>query len=115
MAYESLQLYAGNNHTYHIYVKSRCMNDVDITGATGVLTWKSTKDGTVTFQKSTAVPGEGEIGAPTKGEMYFYLVPADTNTLEYRQYKFDVTLTMSDGKVYTVLEGVVTLKEPVNT
>jgi uncharacterized protein YlzI (FlbEa/FlbD family) len=45
--------------------------------------------------------------------MFFYLVPADTVSLEIRQYVYDVKVTLLTGKKYTVLEGVINLLEPV--
>jgi len=116
MVLQSLSLFAGNDKTYVCYVKDRCLSAIDLTGAIGVLTAKMSKDDSVAvFQKRTDVAGEGEIGAANKGEMYFYLVPADTSTLETgRQYVFDIKVQVGSGKVYTVAEGTILLKQPVN-
>ena len=62
-----------------------------------------------------AFSGEGAVTDPTHGEVEFYVVPADTVSLEIRQYVFDVTVTVASGKTYTILEGVLNLLEPVNT
>lgn len=115
MVLQSLAIYAGDDKTYVCYVKDRCLNPIDISNATCYFTVKVRKDDTApTIQKSTAVSGEGEIGAANKGEMYFYLVPADTSGLEIRQYVFDIKVVLSSGKVYTVAEGILNLNEPVS-
>jgi len=112
--YQNLDLYADNNKTYHIYVKDRNLEPIDLTGATCVLTVKDEKGGTTVIQKSTAVAGQGEIGAPDQGEAYFYIVPADTSALAYQQYVYDVKVTLANTKTYTVLEGIINLLQPVN-
>jgi len=112
--FQNITLYAGDDKTYVIYVKDRDLNPVDITGATAVLTIKETKSGSALIQKSTANADEGQIGAANKGEIYFHIVPDDTKDLDIMQYVFDVRVTMSSGKIYTVIEGTINLKEPVN-
>lgn len=112
---ESFDIYAGNNRQLRVLVRDDDLNVIDITGATGVFTVKTTKSATsASIQKSTAVSGEGQIGAADEGEMFFFLVPADTSSLDIRQYVFDVKVTLSNGKAYTVVEGVVNLIEAVN-
>lgn len=115
VVFVNLTLYAGDDKTYVIYVKDRDLNEVDVTSATGVFTMKEAKDDTsAVVSKSTAVSGEGEIGAGNHGEIYFYLEPDDTKDLDIRQYVFDVRVTLANGKVYTVLEGTINLAQPVN-
>ena len=112
--YESIDLYANNNRTLRVYVKTPDLNIVNLTGAVGVFTVRTEKGvATAVITKHTNVPAEGQIGAADEGEMFFYLVPADTTTLAIRQYVFDIKVTLSSGKVYTVLEGVINLQQPV--
>lgn len=112
--FQNLTLYAGDNKTYVVYVKDRDGNPVLVSGAVAVLTWRRAKGEALVFQKSTAVAGEGEIGAANKGEVFFYLVSADTSAIEKdRQYVWDIAVTLSSGKRYTVLEGVTTLRSTV--
>jgi hypothetical protein len=111
----SVRLYAGRDRTYRVYVKDNELNNINMTDGTAIMTIKETKDGTVVLQKSTANPSEGAVTDPTHGEVEFYVVPADTVSLEIRQYVFDVTVTVASGKTYTILEGVLNLLEPVNT
>jgi hypothetical protein len=107
MAYPNLMMYAGNDKEFFIIVKDGELAPVNLTGGSGTMTWKKTKSGPIVFQKV------GVLGAPDNGEIDFYLVPTDTALLEPRQYVFDVTVTTSAGKKYTVLEGVLTLMQPV--
>jgi len=114
MPFYTSDFYAGNNRTYRVYAKDKTLNTINITGATCVMTWRKTKDGSNVVQKSTAVAAEGQITDATHGEMEFYFVPADTSDLLARQYVFDVKVVTSDSKEYTILEGVINLKQPVN-
>jgi len=112
--YESIELYANNNRTFRVYVKTPDLNVVNVAGATGVFTMKVTKDSdSPILRKSTANPSEGEIGSPDAGELLFYIVPADTVNMSIRQYVFDVRVTLASGKTYAVLEGVVNLQQSV--
>lgn len=112
--YEEIQMYANNDRALRVFVKTPPLDVVNLTGAVGVLTVKTDKDATAAVvTKSTAVAGQGMIGAADQGEMFFYLVPADTASLDIRQYVFDVMVTLSTGKKYTVLEGIIDLQEPV--
>ena len=111
--YEKIEIYADNNRTLRVYVKDENLNVINLTGATAVLTVKETKDGSTVFTKSTAISSEGQIGAADEGEIFFYIVPLDTASLEIRQYVFDVEVTLSSGKKYTVLEGLLDLLQPV--
>ena len=113
MPFETIELYAGNNRTLRVYVKDDNLDVINVTGATGVLTVKKTKDSSAEFTKSTAIPAQGQIRSPDQGEMLFYIVPADTANLDVRQYVFDVKVTLSTGKAYTVLEGIINLQQPV--
>ena len=110
--FETVEIYTNNDRTLRVYVKTPELNVVNVAGAVGVLTIKATKDSTIaTISKSTAVSGQGAIGSPDQGEMFFYILPADTVNIDVRQYVFDVKVTLSTGKVYTVLEGIINLQQ----
>jgi len=111
--YEEIQLYANNNRTFRVFIRTIALDVVDLTGAVGVFTMKPDFSSPVVVVKHTDVAGEGQIGAADQGEMFFFLVPADTATLDIRQYVFDVKVTLSTGKTYTVLTGVLNLLQPV--
>jgi len=111
-----LDIYAANDKTITVYVKDKDLNVINLAGARAVFTVRKTKDSpTVLIQKDTANPSEGEIGSPNWGEIFFYIVPADTSGLDQQEeYVFDVRVQVASGKVYTVLEGIMLLREPVN-
>lgn len=52
---------------------------------------------------------------PTNGITTISLVPADTASLEPRDYDYDVKILLSDGKVKTLLKGKFTLDYRVTT
>ena len=113
--YETIELYSNNNRTLRVYVKTPELNVINVAGAVGVLTIKTTKDSMLpTITKSTAIPAQGAIGSPDQGEMFFYILPADTANIDIRQYVFDVKVTLSTGKVYTILEGVINLQQSLS-
>ena len=112
--YTKFDLYSGDDRELRVYVKDGDLDIINLTGATVVLTVKKTKGGAVLFSKSTANPTEGTIGSPDEGEAIFYIVPADTSSLDSPdQYVYDVEVTTAAGKKYTVLEGLINLLEPV--
>jgi len=106
-----VDLYINNNRTLRVFIKDEDLNIVDLTGATLVLTVRKESGGAAVFTKSTAVAGEGQIGAADEGECFFYILPADTASLD-GQYIFDVALTTAASKTYTVLEGILNLLQP---
>lgn len=110
-----LDLYAGNNKQIQVYVKDKDLNVINLAGARAVLTVRKTKDSPIIFQKDTANPTEGQIGSPNWGEIFFYIVPNDTDSLDTNeQYVLDVKVQVASKKVYTVLEGAINLLQPVN-
>ena len=112
--FEPMDLYAGSDRTLRVFIKTPDLNIVNVAGAVGLLSVKTDKSSsTAVITKSTDVSGQGAIGSPDQGEMFFYLVPADTVTKDIRQYVYDVRLTLSTGKTYTVLEGVINLEKSV--
>jgi hypothetical protein len=110
----SMDLYADNNRRLRVFIKDQDLNSINLTGATCIFTVKLKKsDALPVIQKSTAVPAEGQIGSPDQGECFFYIVPADTSSLDIAQYKYDVSVILADGNQYTTVEGVLNLLEPV--
>jgi hypothetical protein len=113
--FENLFVTQGDNRTLRVYVKNPSNEVIDLTGASALLTFResSTSDD-ASIQLSTEVPAEGMIGAADRGEIFFFIVPANTNTLELRQYVWDCRVTLASGKVYTVLNGVMDLGNSVD-
>ena len=111
--FEPMDIYADSDRTLRVFIKTPDLNIVNLTGAQGLLTIKTDKFAlTPVITKTTTDPSQGAIGSPDQGEMFFYLVPSDTSHLDIRQYVYDVRLTLSTGKTYTVLEGVINLQKP---
>lgn len=106
-----VDLYINNDRTLRVFIKDEDLNIVDLTGTTLVLSVRKNEGDTPVFTKSTANASEGAIGAADEGECFFYIVPSDTASLE-GQYIFDVSLTTTATKVYTVLEGILNLLQP---
>jgi hypothetical protein len=114
MPFERFRLHTSANRRLRILIRDENLDKVDITGATAVLTVKHQKsDAAATITKSTAIAGQGEIGAADSGELFFYIVPADTSSLGAAQYVFDVVVTVSTGEAYNVLEGRMDLESSV--
>ena len=109
----NIDIYKGNNRTLRVFIRDIDLNIVDVTGTTAVLTVKLTKSSSTTFTKSTAVSGEGQIGSADQGELFFYIVPGDTSSLDTFQYVYGIQITLSDGKVYTVAEGTLNIMESI--
>ena len=115
MPFTPIDLYKDNNRRLRVFIKDGNLDIVDVTDALGIFTLKDTKDDAIIFQKSTAVPAEGAIGSGDEGEMFFFIVPADTASLTGGgQYVWDVRVTLDNGEIYTTSEGVINLLQPVN-
>lgn len=114
MPFEKLSMYAGENKTIRVYIKDRDMNPVNVLGSSCVLTVKEKKTDTSATIQKTAGGATGGIGAADEGEIFFFLIPTDTSSLATIEYVFDVKATLSNGKVYTVLEGTLKINDPVN-
>jgi len=116
MRFQPIRIYAGNNKDFHSLVRDRDANPVDLTGLqNAIMTWKKVKsDVTPAIQKQlTAGASEVELLNPQKGVLIFHLIPSDTDTLEIRQYFYDIKIIMASGTVYTISEGTATLNNPV--
>lgn len=111
--FESVELFNGNDKTLRVLVRDQDQNIIDLTDASAKLTVKEEKGGVIIFQKGTDAPAEAQIGAADEGEVFFFIVPADTSALDIRQYVFDAEVVLSNGKRYTVLEGVLNLRQTV--
>lgn len=112
--FTTIDLFADNDRQLRLLVRNGNLQIIDLTGATAVFTVKLRKSDTVPiFTKSTAIVGEGMIGAADEGEAFFFIEPSDTDSLDICQYVWDVTVTLSDGKVYTVSSGLLNLLQPV--
>lgn len=111
---EIIDLFRGNKRTIRVFVTDPCLNAINLTDAVALFTMRDVPGGTIYVQKTTADPTQGIIAAANKGEVYFYILGPDTESLDIRQYVWDVTVFLpNDDEPYTVLWGVLNLKEPV--
>ena len=112
---QNMSMYNGEDKTITVYIRDSDLNPINMTGSTSILYVKDSVTSTpILIQKSTDVPSEGAIGAADEGEIFFFLVPADTVSLASTQLTWGVDVTVANGKKYTVLDGQFTLAEPVN-
>lgn len=112
--FSTIDLYAANDRQLRVLVRDGNLQIIDLTGATVVFTVKlRSSDATPVITKSTAIASEGMIGAADEGEAFFFIVPSDTDSLDICQYVWDVTVTLSDGKSYTVATGLLNLLQPI--
>jgi len=113
MKYENLSMYKGEDKSIHIYIKDQDLNPIIMTGSMSTFVVKKSKsDATNLIEKHTNVNGEGMIGAPEQGEIYFNLMPSDTNNLEPRQYVWHVKTVTASAKTFIVFEGTLTIELP---
>ncbi len=79
---------------------------ISLAGGSAVLTVRDSADGTLIFSKSTAVPAQGVIADAARGKAEFYIVPPDTSALlKTTTYMYDVKITTSQLKTYTIAVG----------
>lgn len=105
MAVENFNIVKGNDRTVRVFVKTHDLDIIDLTGAVGVLSLRTEREESPVVELITTDSEQGRIGAADEGELIFYLSSGVTATLEGRQYLYDVTVTLDNGKKYTVLAG----------
>lgn len=101
----------GNHYDITLVYKDEVGNVIDITGATAVMTARRSLYDAVLFTKNAVITG-------ATGTMLFSLTPTETsNTVdtnkEQTSYLYDVQLTLSGGKISTLLEGTLCFKKPI--
>jgi len=108
---DNIDMFAGDDRQLRFFAKDQDGDPVDLTGAIVLLTVKElSSDASPLFTKSTAVDGEGLIGTADDGEAFLFLVPADTSSLiDGGQYVWDISVTLSSGKKFTALTGVLNI------
>ena len=113
--FENLFVTQSDDRTLRIYVKDPNNEVINLTGASAVLTFRESRTSAdPSIELSTTASSEGMIGAADKGEIFFFIVPSDTEDLPLRQYVWDCRVTLSSGKTYTVLNGVMDLGNSVD-
>lgn len=100
-----IEIYRGDNRTLEVRVTDSADQPVDLTGASIRFTVRKGVDKEVLIEKTSSDPAQAKITDATGGVLEVYLVPADTKKLKPGGYVFDVEVTLSNGKVYTVVFG----------
>lgn len=111
--------FRGDNRDLDVVVKDSAGSIVNITGATFKFTVKDKKSDTAfLFQKTTTLATEILITDAPVGEVTVFILPADTSSLSVfneRALFYDLEITTALSKVYTVVEGVINMKEDITT
>ena len=111
----AIYMFRGDSRTLAITVTDSADQPIDLTGAIARFTVRKAIDKEVLISKSSADPAQIDIIDPTNGKLEIYIVPNDTKTLKPGGYVFDVEITLSNGKVYTVVFGNFIVKGDVST
>jgi len=102
----AIRIIRGTSKTYLLSVTDEEGERVDLNGARIIFSVKRSLDDEHTLVQKDSQKGTAqvEILTPTKaGQANIYLVPSDTNTLDVRDYVFDVWVILSSGKRYAVI------------
>lgn len=103
----------GSSKTLELTVTDDTDKVVDLTGATLYFSVKTLiEDSHPLFQKRSTNVSEIEITKPRDGVARIYLSPADTQTLDPKEYVFDVWVVLASGKRYPVIEPSVFVVRP---
>ena len=116
MASGDIEFTRSDNATFKVTLKDDAGDAYILTGCTLVLYIKRErkhenadvviKSPNGDYSKSSATATEINIPTPTDGLAYVYFLPADTPNLEVGyKYAYDIELTTTGGKKYTVLKG----------
>lgn len=114
-----IEIYRGSSKTYELEVKDAEGEVVDLTGARIVLSVKcDLNEEAPRIQKdSDAGASEIDISYPREGKAEIKFVPADTRTMDYGEYTFDVWVVLASGtrgpvilpSPFKVIQGVTVL------
>jgi hypothetical protein len=101
----SIQVIRGTSKAFELVVSDETGAIVNITGSRIIMTVKrELTDADPIIQKDSAVgPVEVELSEPKAGKAKIYLDPPDTQTLDVREYVFDVWVILASGKRYAVV------------
>jgi hypothetical protein len=102
----TIRIIRGTSKTLLLSVTDEAGERVDLAGARFIFSVKRSLDDEHTVIQKDSQKGstQVEILTPTKGgQANIYLAPSDTNTLDVREYVFDVWAVLSSGKRYAVI------------
>ncbi len=107
-----LELMAKNTNILDFIFRNTLEQAIDITGATLFITFKSKAtdtDATAVLKKDIT-----SFDSPTGGQTYATLTSADCSSL-LGNYLWDAKIRMSDGKIYTLVQGIACFKLSLST
>jgi hypothetical protein len=100
----SVQIIRGTSKTLQLSVVDSHHKPVNLTGATIIFTVKNrVEDRQNVIQKTTQDPTQVQITDPFGGIAQIFLVPADTQLRDVKQYVFDVWVILTSGARYAVV------------
>ena len=100
----AISIYQGASRTLALTVLDAGGDAVDLTGATAYMTVKKLlSDSTALVRKASTDVAQASIVTPRAGKVEFYLVPADTKTLDAGRYVFDMWVQLASGSRYAVV------------
>lgn len=101
----ALQVIRGTSKTLLLTVAdSSTAKPVNLTGARVIFTVKRRlEDQNPVIQKTSDYSTQVLLTTPTAGQAEIYLTPSDTQTLEVKDYVFDIWVVLASGKRYAVV------------
>lgn len=99
----------GNDHDYKVTVKGSDDSAYNLTSChLDLYVKKNMKDANVNavMHKDSDVAGEFDIDSPASlGTAVITINPADTSSLELREYYFDIEIESASSEKYTIMRG----------
>jgi hypothetical protein len=115
-----ITLYRGDDRTLSVSVND---SDGDPVNLTSAKVWFTAKQrmrdldaDAVLFKRNTAAGGsdaEITLTDAANGQAEVYIVPDDSDDIDAAHYTYDVQVTLSSGKTYTVVRGKIKFQESV--
>lgn len=101
----AVKIIRGVSKTFELTVKDEAGDPVDLTSGRVLFSVKTDlQDLHAIIQKdSDAGAAQVELTEPKAGKAQIKLDPSDTNTLDVREYVFDVWVILSNGKRHAVI------------
>jgi hypothetical protein len=101
----SVQVIRGTSKTFELTVTDEAGGVVNLTGSRIIMTVKrELTDSNAVIQKDSQVGvSQVELSEPKAGKAKIYFDPPDTQTLDVREYVFDVWVILASGKRYAVV------------
>jgi hypothetical protein len=108
------EMYRGDTYKFTATFEQPAGTPIDITGYTARLTVReSYPTASVTDDTDASIAKTGLIATGTDGKAQFEVVPADTYTLDIRNYFYDIELEETGGAKYTIGVGKFTINNEI--